>query len=66
MRTLNTKAILVIDMPDGERPEDYKLLGATFVHKEGKYPIYKTAFEIKDGELKHYIPWYKRIFGGKK
>lgn len=46
------KAIIVINLPDGENPEDYEFRYALLVHKQGEYPIGKTALDVRGGNIK--------------
>jgi len=45
-------AILLINMPNGEKPEDYEFRYALLGHKQGEFPIYKTTLEVRGGKIK--------------
>lgn len=57
------KAIIVIDLPDGENPEDYEFRYALLGHKQGEYPIGKTALDVRGGNIKP-MPKKKDYFDG--
>ena len=47
------KAILVIDMPDGENINEYYARNVLLVHKDDVvYPYYKTGLEYKNVSLR--------------
>lgn len=49
---MSTKAIIVVNLPGGENPDDYEFRYALLTHKQGKCPIGKIALEVRGGNIK--------------